>query len=178
MTVQSDFLAKALAGWPRLPDAELAECKDEEKALVRGLEEQGIQAEFAALSDIVLNCHNKYQFAKTYKVLRADSQKTFTNGCVGNPQMPAHVNKAVHAAFVKIVQAKLRSMAEWFFVQFADNSDQAKVFEAMNKGKFRPEAAIEQYAGKGDAEGCFHTAVVLLALLIGAPGGACYWLLS
>ncbi len=57
-----EFLATAYARWRGLPDVALAECSDEERAVVRNLEAQAAQLAFAALTDIIINCHNKYRF--------------------------------------------------------------------------------------------------------------------
>jgi hypothetical protein len=174
MNIAREFLEKARQGWPRLADADLALCNDEERALVRGMEAHAIQGVFQGLSDLVLNCQNKFQYAKTYKVLRADLRKTFANPNLGNPQMPTHVNQAVRQAFIMAGENQLRYMAEWFYITYADASDREKVMEALNKGQIRLEAAIEQYAGKGDGIGCLGV-VVLLGVIFGGPLACCYW---
>src|SRR5690606_29129543 len=123
----------------------------------RQLETQAAQLEFAALTDIILNCHSKYQFAKTYKVLRADLRKTLAQS--GNPNASEQFNRAMKAAFQRIGDHKLREMAMWFLLHFADDHDRRQV----EKGEmFRPEAAIEMYAGKEGAGGC--AGMVLLSL--------------
>lgn len=155
MTPQ-EWLTKAHARWRGLPDAELAGLSDEDRFAVRQLEAQAAQLEFAALSDIILNCHDKYQFAKTYKVLRADLRNTLAQP--GNPNASEQINRAVKAAFQLIGDQKLREMAGWFLAHFADSHDMRRVQQA---GMSRIETAIEGYAGKEGA-GC--AGVVLLAL--------------
>jgi hypothetical protein len=155
MTPQ-EYLTKAQARWRGLPDAELAGLNDDERSAVRQLEAQAAQLEFAALTDIIVNCHNKYQFAKTYKVLRADLRNTLAQP--GNPKASEQVNRAMKAAFQLVGQQKLSEMAGWFLVHFADDHDIRQVQKA---GVARIETAIEVYAGKEGA-GC--AGVVLLAL--------------
>ncbi len=150
-----EFLAKAQARWRGLPDTALAECSDEERAFVRNLEAQVAQLEFAALSDIILNCHNRWQFAKTYKVLWADLHKTLSQS--DNPNAPAHVNRAVKAALGQVVRWKLTEMAAWFEIHFADDHDRRQVESG------RVQWSIEVYVGKeGTGTGC--AGLVLLAL--------------
>ena len=175
---EREFLEDVVKGWPRLQDNELAECSVEERAFVRGMEVQVIQFSFAQVSDLVLNCHNKFQFAKSYKAIRADTQRNFSRGSQGNPQMPAHVNKAVRCAFVKAAERTLHSMAEWFYIRFADASDAAKANAALNCGDGNwIKVAIEQYAGKAGVEqGCLSAAAVLLMVVAGVPTAA-WWLL-
>ncbi|HVK18335.1 MAG TPA: hypothetical protein VM533_15445 [Fimbriiglobus sp.] len=153
-----DFLLKAQQRWRRLPDSQLAECNDEEKATVRALEDQAIQMEFAALTDIVLHCTNKYQFAKTYKVLRDDLRKNISQAD-GNPSAPPHVNRAVKATFEQVGEQKLSEMAGWFLVNFTDEQDMRRL--QNTPGVSRLHTAIEFYAGK-EGSGC--AGVVILAI--------------
>jgi hypothetical protein len=174
MTAAREFLDQALQKWPRLPDSKLAECTEEEKAFVRGMEENAIQLEFVQLSDIVMSCGNKFQFAKTYKVLRADL-KNFAKGNLGDPRWPARVNRAMRQAFIGVGKNKLHHMAQWFFISCSDKHDHALVMAVLNKGEYRPELAIEQYAGKDDERGCSKYLLLLAAIVIGGP--LAYWLL-
>ncbi len=147
-----------LARWARLPDyaPELKDCTEEERTIVRGLEEQGIQAEFAQLSDLVLNCYNKYQFANTYKTLRADLRNLLAYAQKGNPKAPPHLNRAVAAALERVGREKLHLMAGWFYIHFSDPRDD---YAMMQEQEFRVENVIERYAGKEGA-GCLGLVLV------------------
>lgn len=139
-----EFSAERKASWRTLPDAELAGCTEDERATVRILESQAAQLEFQALTDIILNCHNKYQFAKTYKVLRADLRRMLAQP--GNPNASEHTDRVMKAAFKLVGEQKLRAMASWFLVHFADSHDMRQ----MERGGMSP---IDNYAGQEGA-GC------------------------
>jgi hypothetical protein len=158
-----EFLAKAHARWRGLPDSALTECSEEERAVVRKLEAQAAQMEFAALTDIILNCRNRWQFAKTYKVLRADLHKTLSQP--GNPNAPAHVNRAVKAALEQVGRRKLMEMAAWFEIQFADSHD----LRQLQSG--RVQWSIENYAGKDGAKpGCAGVVLLAVCAVLGTIG--------
>lgn len=167
-----EFLAETLSSWPLLPDTALDECNEEERALVRGAEAEGIKLEFEALSDIILHCHNKYQFAKTYKVLRADLRNTFTDS--RELKIPSHVDAAIRAALEQIVRQKLHEMARWFYEHFADDHD-LRQLSRRQQGQMSladimrtEETVIEVYAGKEGASGC--AGVVVFALVATSLG--------
>jgi len=60
----------ASSGWPRLSEQDLRQLTPEERQFIRDLEEMGIGVESLAAQDIILNCLNKFQFAKTYVCFR------------------------------------------------------------------------------------------------------------
>lgn len=153
---QHEFLAMAHAQWRGLPDAALAECSGEERVVLRRWEAQASQLELGALTDIILNCHNRFQFAKTYKVLWNDLRKTLAQP--SNPNAPDHINKAMKAAMEHVVRQKLMKMAEWFEIYFADNHDRRQVWSG------RVQWSIEVYAGKEGVGGAGCAGVVLVAL--------------
>ena len=103
------FLANM--NWKRLADADLSACNDEERAFLRTMEEQGIQGETWQLTEIIVGCTNKFQFAKTYKVLRADLFHTLHAAGAGNPKMPPHVNDAYRRIFLR--HSSSRSCNTW-----------------------------------------------------------------
>ncbi|MFO0850562.1 MAG: hypothetical protein U0871_18685 [Gemmataceae bacterium] len=154
-----EFLAKAHDRWHTLPDTALAECSDEERAVVRNLEAQLMQMEFAALADIILNCHNRFQFAKTYKALWNDFRRTLAQP--GNPNASDQVNRGVKAAMEKIVRQKLMDMAGWFEINFADSHDQRQIAAG------RVRWSIEVYAGKEGTGGSGCAGMVLLVMAVG-----------
>ena len=157
-----EFLTKERTYWNGLPDDALVECSDEEQESIRMIEAAMIEDQFAALSDIILNCHNKHQFAKTYKVLRADIPNAVSE--VTSADAPPHVRKVIRAVVEKILGRKLSAMAHWFCIRFADERDVSRIHDA---GKMRLENAIEVYAGKegstGATTGC--AASLLVAIL-------------
>ena len=160
-----EFLLTAKKTWRPVPDSILSECDENEREYVRTLETQGALLEFEALSDIILNCHNRFQFAKTYKVLRADLANALSQP--ENPQLPLHVSRALKQVVENTVRQKLLDMAGWFFIHFADASDRRQVAQAGH----RIETAIEIYAGKEGSDagptGCIGG--FLLCLCIGVP---------
>lgn len=161
-----DFLADAETNWPRLPDDQLSGLSDEEKNFIRGMEDHVIAGEYAMLSEIIRGCHNKFQFAKTYKLLRADLRNTFADPNAGNPSYSPLVNQAMRQAFMKVGTTKLDYMAKWFFTTMADASDTQRVMACLNKGEWRVEAALEPYIGNEDESGCKKYSAALLALII------------
>lgn len=109
-----------------------------------------MEGEFAALSDIILNCQNKFQFAKTYKTLRSDVPRCASEAASVN--QPENVRSVIHAMANNVLRQKLSAMAHWFAIQFADERDSEQVFAG---GGARIENAIEVYAGKPGAKtGC------------------------
>lgn len=153
MTPQ-EFLAEAQERWRHLPDSALSDCDDESRAFVREIEAQGAEMEFAALSDLIMNCHNKYQFAKTYKVLTEDL-RTMDSHQANFPNLPEQVGEAVKAAMKLAVEQKLSEMEYWFVVHFADSHDHRQ----MQRSAQTP--LIETYSGQGS--GC--AGAVLFALV-------------
>jgi len=95
------FLEQRAKYWPRLADKELEECNDEQKKMIRGLEEQFIQMEIAQLREICTTCLNKWQFAKTYKTLRSDVRRTFADDTKSLPNEPPHVSRAMRQICLK-----------------------------------------------------------------------------
>ena len=151
------FLADAKTQWPRVPETSLAACNTEETEEIRALEEQIAAGEFAALTDIILHCNNRFQFAKTYKTLWADLRTTLSDP--GSPSVPEHKKQAIKAIFDRSIRYKLGQMALWFEFEFADTSDRRQV----SAGKFSN--AIDIYAGKEGvkAAGCAGAVLLLFA---------------
>lgn len=133
------FLADAREKWPRVPDSTLRDCSTEEANEIREIEQLCVDGEFAALTDIILNCNNRFQFAKTYKTLWADLRNTLADP--GSPSVPAHKKQAIKAVFDCCIRYKLSQMKWWFEFEFADASDKRQV----SAGKFAN--AIDIYAG-------------------------------
>jgi len=156
----NDFLERARANWPQSQESVFSKCAPDDADEVRALEMQLVEGEFIALADIVLNCRNRFQFAKTYKTLWADLRNTLSQP--GTPNVPEVKKQAIKAVFDRGIRYKLRQMAYWFEMEFADASDRRQVAA----GKF--ENAIDIYAGKEGlkAGGCAGS--VLLFVLGGA----------
>ena len=150
------FLADAIEKWPRVPEAILKDCDADEAEEIRAMEEMAVDAEFAALTDIILHCNNRFEFAKTYKLLWADLRKTLSDP--GSDSVPEHKKKAMKAVFNSSIRYKLNQMKWWFEFTFADASDQRQV----SAGKFSN--AIDIYAGKEGvkAAGCATTVLLLV----------------
>lgn len=135
-----EFLDRAQANWPTSPESVFSNCSPDDTAEVRALESQIVEGEFLALCDIIRNCRNRYQFAKTYKVLWADFRNTLAQP--GSPNVPEAKRHAIKSVFDRGIRYKLRQMADWFEIAFADASDRRQVAA----GRF--ENAIDIYAGK------------------------------
>jgi len=151
-----EFLERARENWPQTPDSIFADCSSEDADELRALETQIAEGEYLALADIILNCHNRFQFAKTYKTLWADLRNTLSQP--GSPDVPEPKKLAMKAIFDRAIRYKLGQMAYWFEFQFADASDRRQVAA----GKF--DNAIDIYAGKEGikAGGCAGSVLLLL----------------
>jgi hypothetical protein len=108
---QQHFLAKALKNWPRVPDSDLQGCNAEEVEELREFEQQIIDGEFSALTDIILNCNDRFQFAKTYKILWDDLRKTMA--FPGSPSVSACKRQAIKRIFDFCIRYKLDQMKWW-----------------------------------------------------------------
>lgn len=150
------FLADAKGKWPRVPESSLEGCSAEETEEIRAIEQHCIEEEFAALTDIILHCNNRFQFAKTYKTLWADLRQTLADP--GSTSVPEHKKKAIKAVFDRCVRYKLDQMKWWFEIEFADSSDRRQV----SAGKFGN--AIDIYAGKDGVKGGGCAGAVLLLI--------------
>lgn len=139
-TFQHEFLEVTIKNWPRVSDSDLQGCNAEEVEELREFEQEMINKELAALTDIILNCNNGFQFAKTYKVLWADLRKTLA--FPGSSSVPKHKRQALKRMFDCCIRYKLNQMKWWFEFNFAASSDLRQV----KAGKFAN--AIDIYAGK------------------------------
>lgn len=135
------YLQRCSDRWKPLPDEELEGLPDECKDIVRHFEAVALNGEFAAFSDIILNCTNKFQFAKTYKVLRDDYQRTFANASAANPNFPPEVNRLIRKIAMSTIERKLDGMAWWFWVKWGDQKSSPVDFRN----------SIEQYTNSGCA---------------------------
>ncbi|HEV2973185.1 MAG TPA: hypothetical protein VGY55_24680 [Pirellulales bacterium] len=170
-SVATEFLERTRKHWTPAPDVWLASLSDDENKLVRGIEQFGLEGDFRALSDIVLGCHNKYQFAKTWRLLRNDSEKTFRVYSAGNANYSPELNRIMREVSLRIIKRKHDAMAEWFFIRWADRSDTAGM-KGLGHDEYRK--LIERYAGGG--VGC----VLVCATVLGGCSGVCFlaWLLA
>ena len=151
-----EYLVEAKQRFCPLPDDALAGLSEQQIASMRDIESSQIAISFARLSEVILNCTNKYQFAKTYRVLREDLRKTLTQ--IDTASQPANEKRVMKALLERVENQMLREMAGWFYIHFADASDLRQV----EKIGGRIESAIEVYAGKEGGSGCLVTIVVLV----------------
>jgi hypothetical protein len=105
---------KAEFDWPRLSEEALSGLTPEEKQTVRDLERKGIVGESMATQDIVMNCQNKFQFAKTYRVLRNDRDKTLAQIRSAISSHRREVVDAVAKAYEQIIDFKLGVLSDHF----------------------------------------------------------------
>ena len=108
------------SGWPRLSDDELSGLSPEEKRGVRELEQKGIDGESLATQDIVVNCQSKLQFAKTYRVLRADKETTLNLVRSSTSSHRREVVQAVATAYERIIDYKFELLARHFTAKWGE----------------------------------------------------------
>ena len=125
--VATEFLIHEKGKWNVIDDSLLVNCTDQEKSVIRELETTILVGELSAVDNIICNCKNRFQFAKTYKVLRDDFEKTISNSY--NPNFPKPFNDAFKLALSNVAKLKLGALARWFFCTFVDSSDMRQ-FEA------------------------------------------------
>jgi hypothetical protein len=182
MNQAEDHRQKFLADtkWDCLPEDQLGDCNDQERAILRAIEQAGFATEAAQLAQIVIGCTNKYQFAKTYKLLRADLHTFAADPNLVPAGAPRHVIAAGTKIGQNIIKQKLSHMALWFYVQWREPGKDGLWKTVNGRPVYSPEQAIERYAGRdpgpAQAAGCL-SAVMLLALIpIGTA--ACWCLLA
>ena len=142
-----DFLEEHRKQWTPLPEEELDGLSEEHRNEIRQFEEVAINGEFAALSDIILNCTNKFQFAKTYKVLRADYRRTVANTDLANSVFPPEVTRLIRKIALSVIERKLSDMAMWFWLQWRDPDDHLQT--TPPGGLKDPRKYIEQFTNSG-----------------------------
>jgi hypothetical protein len=97
------------------------------------------EAEFAQVNDLLMNCHNKYQFAKTHSVYAKDWEQTkvrLENAIrTGNlpPGISANFQRALIDSMEEVMQAKLGQVQSAFSMKFNES-----IFNYLSKdGKAR-----------------------------------------
>ena len=138
-----------------LSDEAMEGLNEEQREMVRSWEEAGRQGEFLALADIVCNCTNKYQFAKTYHVLRKSGSETLADMASRRVEGLSPEAQALMRRITEhILQCKFAAMSAWFQTQWGED--------------------IESYAAKGGGSGC----ATVLALLFALGSGVTWWVVS
>ncbi|SRR5260221_14342283 len=101
--------------------------------------------------EIIAGCHNKFQFAKTYRTLRNDFTRTnqemrgrVTRGDAG-PGITRDVVEEMIRIGTKSWEIKMAALQRHFFLTWGE--------------------PIENYAGTGDGSGCAGVVVFALALI-------------
>ena len=110
-------------GWMEpLPEKVLKDLSQEDREKFREIEGLLLKAEFQTLADIVLNCTNKYQFAKTYKVLRRSWEKTKAEmSSASSEQMPPEIKPIMLDLCGRMMSQKWSNMDDWFSVRWGED---------------------------------------------------------
>ncbi len=104
--------------WPQLPDDLLRTLSEDECVSIRAHEEEMIAGNAMALDDILMNCTNKMQFAKTYRVLRRDKREMLAKLRAKTQTPDQNVSDVYMMAMTRstdeILAYKLRRLASHF----------------------------------------------------------------
>ena len=110
--------------WPApLPGDKLKNLSEEQREIVRGWEEMGLEGEFLTLADIVGNCHDQRQFATTYRTLADSGKQTLLE--MADPTMrpsdlPDSVVTLMREVTSSILDCKFAAMAEWYQMRWGE----------------------------------------------------------
>ncbi|MDO8561352.1 MAG: hypothetical protein Q7S05_00810 [bacterium] len=103
------------------------ELTKEERAHLDTLCQQLLAGELAQARDLIRNCNNKYQFAKTHSAYIKDWENTrsrmesdLAKGKLP-PGVSAGMQKAAIAEMAKIIDAKLETVREAFQMKFRES---------------------------------------------------------
>ena len=93
---------------------------EQEKIALEGICKQMMDGELAQTKDLIQNCNNKYQFAKTHSIylkdwekMRAQMESNLATGKLP-PNVSENLHKAVIAEAAKIIEAKLERFGRLF----------------------------------------------------------------
>lgn len=122
------FLQDARKRWEQsvISSADLETLSSEEREIASTFEQNGIEVEFIALADILVNCKEKAQFESTYQALCDDRDTTFTNTNGGNPNASPALNKIVKLIARRIVDRKLTDMLGWYSFRWNGRSPESE----------------------------------------------------
>jgi hypothetical protein len=124
----------------------------EERDYLARFRQQVELGEHAQSLEIIAGCHNKFQFAKTFRTLRKDFARTnqemrerVARGDAGPGITPAVVEEMIRIG-TKSWELKMAALQKHFFLTWGE--------------------PIENYAGKGDGSGCAGVVVFFLVLIV------------
>ncbi len=100
----------------------------EENEVLRAFIAQTYSAEMAQAEDLISNCNNPYQFAKTHSTYVKDWEKTksnMENGLKPEVVLPPHMTKNLLEAMIleseNIIQMKLTNIRNAFQIKFRES---------------------------------------------------------
>lgn len=99
----------------------------EERSHLTSLSKQMLEGELAQAKDLIANCKNKYQFAKTHSTYTKDWEKTLARmeSDLSRGKLPLGVSANLHKAVIveasKIIEAKLETVREAFQMKFGES---------------------------------------------------------
>lgn len=150
--------------WPRLPESIINALPEHERELIRQHVEEMIVGNSLQTDDLVRHCNNKFQFAKTYRVLRRDKRNTLDmmrkKMAKPNPAYSDSYGVAMMRSIDDILDYKLERIARYFEVRWGES--------------------IENYAGKEgaviDRVGCCVAFVALISAMLASAAAVAFLL--
>ena len=119
-----EFLKSKVKSWLQpFPENVLKDLSQKDREEFRKMEVLALEGEFQQLAEIIVNCTNRFQFAKTYKVLRKSHQDTNAEIRSSKRLSPGVKNVLLKHRDL-ILPKKLAYMSEWFSMRWDDDIEE------------------------------------------------------
>ncbi len=113
------FLQDTRKDWNGLQDEHLCNLEVEDRHNFRLLEQRILDEEYTKLCDLILNCDDKYQFAKTYQSAKNELENPRNIISPDSaPSVPPSFASAMEKSRSSIGKLQLDGMALWFWLRW------------------------------------------------------------